>query len=99
MTLFTNLLQNPIFKMILSYVACILAHFMASHLYIRFCVPNTLVGLLLSPFMTLAPHCQAFRWVIYHGGNTINLLWFILANYLVSKCTSYYSDLHNTNTK
>jgi hypothetical protein len=35
--------------------------------------------------MTMSPHCQALRWVIYNGGYTINMMWFILGNWLLSK--------------
>jgi hypothetical protein len=89
---FRDFIQRPAVKIMLSYIVCILAHYFASHLYVRLCVPNTLLGLLYSPFMTLAPHCQAFRWVIFYGGNTINLFWFVLANWLVSKFTDYKND-------
>lgn len=91
---FLRIIQHPIVKIILSYTVCILAHFTASHMYIQFCVPNTLSGLLLSPFMTLTPHCQAFRWLIYYGGNAINILWLIVANFLVSKITNYFTEMH-----
>ncbi len=94
MSLFIRTIQHPIFKIIVSYIVCILAHFMASHMYVRFCVPKTLIGLLMSPFMTLTPHCQAFRWAIYYGGNAINILWLIVANYLVTRITNYFTEMH-----
>jgi hypothetical protein len=90
---FRDFIQHPAVKIILAYVVCILAHFFASHLYVRYCVPSTFVGLLLSPFMTLTPHCQAFRWVIFHGGNTINLMWFMVANWVVNKLTNFQTKL------
>ena len=58
---------------------------MSSHLYTNYCVEASLTGFLLSPLMTMSPHCQALRWVIYNGGYTINMMWFILGNWLLSK--------------
>jgi hypothetical protein len=42
------------------------------------------LGFLLSPFMALSPHCQAFRWVIYNGGNIINMMWLLLGNWFIN---------------
>jgi hypothetical protein len=65
------------------YVMWICLHYIAVHLYASACAPSTLVGFLTSPFMTLSPHCQALRWVIYQGGNSINAMWFILSGWLL----------------
>lgn len=88
-----------IFKTIVSYV-CLLTkflikisgvylfwiglHYIASHLYIHFCVPSNFFGFLISPFMTASPHCQGLRWIIYTGANTINNMWVILGTWLCS---------------
>ena len=79
------LINHPIFKMIMLYIICIIFHYLASHLYTYFCVPRTIIGFIISPFMTLSPHCQGLRWVIYNGGNSINMMWFILASWLINK--------------
>lgn len=66
------------------YLAWIILHFGASHLYIKFCVPSTLTGFIISPFMTASPHCQGLRWIIYNGANTINNMWVILGTWFCS---------------
>ena len=66
------------------YIAWIFLHYIASHLYVRLCVPNTIVGFLLSPFMTVTPHCQGLRWIILNGANMINNMWIILGTWLMS---------------
>ena len=92
----TNIINNPIFRMIMLYLMCIIGHYLASHLYTYYCVPSTVFGFLLSPFMTLAPHCQAFRWVIYNGGTTINMMWFLLGNWLINKAKfNFHEDKNN----
>lgn len=67
------------------YLAWATAHHVSPHLYTYFCTPNTLFGVLASPFMATAPHCSGLRWVIYEGGNTINMMWISFAGYSTSK--------------
>jgi hypothetical protein len=64
------------------YLVWILLHYFASHLYIRFCVPASITGFIVSPFLTTTPHCQALRWVIYNGANMINNMWIILGSWI-----------------
>jgi hypothetical protein len=66
------------------YILWIILHFASSHLYIRFCVPSTFMGFIISPFMTSSPHCQGLRWIIYNGANTINNMWVILGTWICS---------------
>ena len=81
------ILNNNIFRMIILYLLYIIGHYVAAHLYVYYCVKSTFIGFLLSPFMTLAPHCQAFRWIIYNGGYAINMMWFLIGNWLINKFT------------
>jgi hypothetical protein len=80
-------IQN-IFKFIFGvagiYLMWICLHYFASHLYIKFCVPTTLMGFLLSPFMTATPHCQGLRWVVYNAANMINNMWIVCGTWVCS---------------
>lgn len=67
------------------YILWILLHYIASHLYIQFCVPLTIRGFLMAPFLTPTPHCQALRWAIYTGANAINSMWAVLGVWMCSK--------------
>ena len=71
------------------YAMYVLSHFIAAQLYTEFCVPLSIYGLLMSPLMTLTPQCQLLRWTIYNSGNQINVMWFLLANFLVSNFDLY----------
>lgn len=84
-----TIFKSYTFKMVAVYLICVLSHFAAAHLYTHFCVPFSFSGFLMSPFMTLSPQCQALRWTVYHGGSTINLMWFMLANLLVQKIGTF----------
>ena len=66
------------------YLAWICLHYFASHLYVIFCVPKTVMGFLLSPFMTATPHCQGLRWVVYNAANMINNMWIVCGTWVCS---------------
>ena len=65
------------------YLLWIVLHYMASHLYVQYCTPNTIIGFISSPIVSPLPHCQAFRWIIYNGGNSIMNMWLILGLWLM----------------
>lgn len=73
-------LQN-IFKFCFGVVGVYLmwtcVHYFASHLYVKLCVPSTITGFLLSPFMTATPHCQGLRWIVYNAANVVNNMWIL----------------------
>lgn len=66
------------------YIIWIILHYYASHLYIKLCVPNTIIGFLMSPFMTATPHCQGLRWLIYNAAIMINNMWVLLGAWICS---------------
>ena len=66
------------------YLLWILLHYVASHLYVKFCVPCTLFGFIMSPFMTATPHCQGLRWIVYNAANMINNMWIIFGAWICS---------------
>jgi len=81
-----------IFKVSGIYFLWIFLHFMASHLYVKFCVSNTLFGFFMSPFMSVTPHCQGLRWLIYTGANIISNMWIILGTWLASTIFVIHKD-------
>ena len=66
------------------YIIWIILHYTASHLYIKLCVPNTIIGFLMSPFMTATPHCQGLRWLIYNAAIMINNMWILFGAWICS---------------
>ena len=66
------------------YLIWIFLHYVASHLYITFCVPKTLYGFVMSPFMIPAPHCQGLRWVAFNSSTTITNMWVVLGTWIYS---------------
>jgi hypothetical protein len=66
------------------YIMWIVLHFAAAHLYTTLCVPNNIIGLFMSPFLTATPHCQGLRWIIYNAANVINNMWLVLGAWICS---------------
>ena len=66
------------------YIVWVGIHYIAAHLYVYWCVPATLAGIFMSPFIVPASHCYALRWAVYHGGNSINSMWTTIGVWLLA---------------
>jgi hypothetical protein len=80
-----NSIIKDIIKICYIYVLWIIVHFVASHLYVRLCTPNTIIGFLLSPLLVTSPHCISLRWLIYNGSLNINNMWVLLGAWIITK--------------
>jgi hypothetical protein len=78
------------------YLVWIFLHYIASHLYIKLCVPSSFFGFLMSPFMTATPHCQGLRWIVFNAANMINNMWIILGAWICSTLLIVNKDNMNT---
>ena len=67
------------------YIIWIMLHFICSHLYIKFCVGNTILSILISPFISTMPHCVAMRWVIYKGAKVIEIMWILAGKWVIEQ--------------
>ena len=67
------------------YFMWICLHFITPHLYTYFCTSMSTYGFLISPFLAPTPHCSAFRWIIYTGGNMITTMWVVIGGWLIQK--------------
>ena len=73
-----------LFKISGIYLLWICLHYFSAHLYIKFCVPNTIIGFIMSPFMIATPHCQGLRWIVYNAANIINHMWILIGAWVYS---------------
>jgi hypothetical protein len=73
-----------LFKISGIYILWIGLHYFSAHLYIKFCVPNSIVGFIMSPFMITTPHCQGLRWIVYNAANIINHMWILIGAWIYS---------------
>jgi hypothetical protein len=67
------------------YLMWVVLHYIASHLYVYFCAPSTIVGFLYSPLIIAAPHCRGLRWVIFNGAISTDNMWLVFGTWLCSK--------------
>ena len=81
---FITIFNNTTIKIIGIYFVWVCLHYFASHIYTEICVPSNVYVFLISPFLTLSPHCQALRWVIYNSASFINNAWFLIGTWLCS---------------
>jgi hypothetical protein len=73
-----------IFKLYGIYFLWICLHYFSAHLYVKFCVPNSIVGFFMSPFMIITPHCQGLRWIVYNAAHIINNMWILIGAWIYS---------------
>lgn len=64
------------------YLTWITLHYGAAHLYTKFCAQDTVVGFILSPFMVVAPHCRALRWVVSTASGVIENMWIVFGTWV-----------------
>lgn len=73
-----------LFKVSGIYLLWIGLHYFSAHLYVKFCVPNTIIGFIMSPFMIMTPHCQGLRWIVYNAASIINNMWILIGAWIYS---------------
>ncbi len=73
-----------LFKVSGIYILWIGLHYFSAHLYVKFCVPNSIIGFIMSPFMITTPHCQGLRWIVYNAANIINHMWILIGAWIYS---------------
>uniref|UniRef100_A0A6C0HRH3 Uncharacterized protein n=1 Tax=viral metagenome TaxID=1070528 RepID=A0A6C0HRH3_9ZZZZ len=57
------------------FLAATVLHFIAANAYAIWCTPQTVVGFLISPFMTITPVCSILRWSIAVFGDYLASIW------------------------
>ena len=82
-TSFYDRIRDNVPAVILVYFGVVFVHFVCSNIYPSMCCPWTIWGFIMSPFMTVTPHCEGLRWVIHYTGEQIRNAWVWLGGYLV----------------
>ena len=70
------------------YFAWITFHYIAAHLYVKYCTPSSIMGFILSPFIASTPHCEGLRWIITSGGSNINAMWVLTGSWVVRELST-----------
>ena len=67
------------------YVFGVITHYLSARSYSYYCTPGDLQGLIMSPFLSSAPHCRALRWTIQNGSQTIDNMWIVVGTWICAK--------------
>jgi len=57
------------------YIIWIVIHYVSVQVYVKYCVPSSIWGFIMSPLLVSSPHCKAMRWILHNGANTIDNMW------------------------
>jgi hypothetical protein len=71
-------------KTLLIFILWTAIHIISAHLYVYMCVPLSIRGIIMSPFMIDVPYCYATRWIMNKSVNSINVLWISIGNWCIS---------------
>ena len=82
--------------LLLIYIGISGLHFTCANLYPYLCTPISFIGITMTPFMIVTPHCLALRWVIDWSGNQISGAWLWLGGYLVYYIGKYVTPFIQT---
>ena len=66
------------------YLLWICLHYFSAHLYVQLCVPRTIIGFIMSPFMMATPHCQGLRWIVYNAAGVMSNMWIMIGSWSYS---------------
>lgn len=66
------------------YIVWNVVHHTAAWCYAQYCIPRSLVGLLLTPFLIPSPLCTGLRWCVNSGAEMISSMWVAIATWFAS---------------
>lgn len=78
-------IKSYIPPMTLTYIVWVTLHFISSHMYIKYCVGDTIVDFFLSPIRSASPICQAFSWTSYTLSKQFITISISCGSYMCSK--------------
>ena len=75
----------PSIKIIAIYFVYILIHYLSPYAYIYFCVPQNMLGFIISPIMNSTLQCKAIRWIMIHTSLRIEEMWKLIGLWFIHK--------------
>ena len=88
---FFNVISSDIIDNILIYTLYICIHNVSSNIYVYYCSPLTLYGLIFSPITIISPHCKTILWVMNHTSYNIQLMCILFGTWIVKNIISNLS--------
>ena len=78
-----------LWKIIGIYIIWIIIYYVATHLYVKYCTPYTVVGFITAPLLVASPYCTGLRWCISRGADTIIAMWIVLGTWIAVQLGGY----------
>jgi len=73
-----------------TYILWIITHWVSVQLYQYYCVPNTLLGVIIGPtIISQTPPCRGILWLMNASYTAITNMWIILSVWLVTRITLF----------
>ena len=72
-------------------------HWSSVSLYHRLCVREDLIGFIITPLMTQAPHCKVLIWSFKHSADAFNGFNTIIISWMVGIIHTNFSVKHSGN--
>jgi hypothetical protein len=60
-------------------------HYLSAHAYPYFCADLSMIGMISSPFLVVAPHCKALSWLQQTSSLAIHNMWIVLGSWLATQ--------------
>ncbi len=73
------------------YIVYVCIHNASSNIYVHYCTPLTLRGLLFSPIIIISPHCKTILWVMNHTSYNIEFMWILFGTFIIKNIMSTFS--------
>ena len=67
------------------YLFWIGAHYLSAHLYPYFCADLSMMGMVSSPFLVMAPHCKGLVWIQQTSTVAIQNMWIVLGSWIAAQ--------------
>lgn len=88
--------MSGVMGIIIIRLSWVFIHWSASRIYPYFCASEGVIGLLLSPFVSQAPHCVAIFWLIEISRRCIKDMWIIIGTYVAYRISIIMSFQNGT---
>jgi hypothetical protein len=66
------------------YVAWLFIHHGAAWCYAQYCIPRTVYGLLVTPFLIPSPLCSGLRWCVVQGAEMVGHMWVAFGSWVIA---------------
>ena len=88
-SLVTTINSLDYYQPIMVYFTWITLHYLASHIYVEYCVNWSWYGYIMSPFQVINPLCKGINWFIYESSGTISNMFLVVGSSVMMYLSKY----------